>query len=201
MCEAAYEKILSMYPEHRDIFAKVKRQATLAPRGMPLPEAVVRVVTGQMLSGAAARTIYERISLAANEERLVGSWMLDRDRLRSCGLSNAKVQTVVDFGSHVGQNPKALEHWRALSLEDLKSEITRFKGLGDWTASIIALFYIGHEDVFPAADGSLQRAAKILTERGIATRRRYKFDPDLVRPYRSYLALSLWDALDNGILR
>lgn len=201
MSEAAHAKILSSYPEHRDVFSRVKMQATIVARPMPLPEAVVRVVAGQMLSGAAARTIYERVSTAAGESGLIGSWLLDRDRLRACGLSSAKAQAIVDFGSQIGENANALEYWRELNLKDLHREITSFKGMGDWTASIIALFYIGHADVFPAADGSLQRAMKILTMRGSAVRRRYKFNPNLARPYRSYLSLCLWDALDTGILR
>jgi DNA-3-methyladenine glycosylase II len=72
--------------------------------------------------------------------------------------------------------------------------------MGNWTASIISLFYIGHEDVFPSADGSLRRAMAILdrTKRG---KRKKPFDPDRAAPYRSYLALYLWHALDSGLLK
>ena len=72
--------------------------------------------------------------------------------------------------------------------------------MGDWTASILALFYVGHEDVFPAGDGSLQRAITALQRIGTKRSRRYKFDPERAQPFRSYLALYLWQALDTGML-
>ena len=169
---------------------------------MPLPEALVRVVTGQMLSTQAASTIYARIRSKAEEKRLTGSWQLDHDSLRACGLSGSKARTICEFGAHIGADPTALDHWFNLAPELLIGEIKQYKGMGDWTASIIALFYVGHEDVFPAADGSLQRAISLIqSARGKPGRRKgATFDPGKAAPYRSYLALYLWRAMDAGLL-
>ncbi len=188
------------YPEHDSFFAQLKTIPKLTPRSLPLPEAVVRVVTGQMLSGAAANTIYKRIATATREQGLVGSWQLDHDSLRNCGLSDSKARTICAFGSKIGNDASALEHWRTMAPDALTQEIKSNKGMGDWTAAIISLGYIGHEDVFPWGDGSLQRAVAVLQRAGAGRSRRYKFDPDRARPYRSYLALYLWQALDSGIL-
>ena len=190
----------SIYPEHDALFAQLKTVPKLKPRELSLPEAVVRVVIGQMLSSAAASTIYKRISAVADEQGLTGSWQLDHDSLRSCGLSGSKARTICAFGSKISDDASALEHWRTMEMDDLIQEIKSNKGMGDWTASIIALGYVGHEDVFPWGDGSLQRAAAALQRAGAGRSRRYKFDPDRARPYRSYLALYLWQALDTGML-
>lgn len=192
--------ISAAYPEHGALFTKLKTIPKLKPRHLPLPEAVVRVVTGQMLSGAVAKAIYGRVTAAAAERRLVGSWQLDYDVLRSCGLSGSKARTICAFGSKIGEDASALEHWRKIDPDALFQEIKSNKGMGDWTAAIIALFYVGHEDVFPLGDGSLQRAIAALQRTGAKRSRRYKFHPDLARPYRSYLALYLWRALDSGML-
>jgi DNA-3-methyladenine glycosylase II len=192
--------ISATYPEHGDLFNQLKTVPKLKPRDIPLPEAVVRVVTGQMLSGAAAQTIYNRVAAAAAERELVGSWQLDFDVLRSCGLSGAKAKNICAFGARVGDNESALEHWRTLDVDSLIQEVRANQGMGDWTASILALFYVGHEDVFPTGDGSLRRAIAALQLRGTKRSRRYKFDPDQARPFRSYLALYLWQALDTGML-
>jgi len=192
--------ISSTYPEHGALFTQLKTVPKLKPRDLPLPEAVVRVVIGQMLSGAAAQTIYGRVAAAAAERGLVGSWQLDFDALRGCGLSGAKARNICAFGSKVGDDVSALEHWRDLDVNLLIQEVKGNQGMGDWTASILALFYVGHEDVFPLGDGSLQRAMTALQRVGSKQSRRYKFDPDRARPYRSYLALYLWQALDTGML-
>lgn len=192
--------ITAAYPEHGSLFTQLKTISKLKPRALPLPEAVVRVVTGQMLSGAVAKAIYSRVTAAAAERRLVGSWQLDYDVLRNCGLSGSKAHAICTFGSKIGNDVSALEHWRKLDIEALIQEIKSNKGMGDWTASIIALGYVGHEDVFPWGDGSLQRALAALQRKGMEKSRRYKFDPNRARPYRSYLALYLWQALDSGVL-
>jgi DNA-3-methyladenine glycosylase II len=151
-----------------------------------------------MLSAKAAQSIYERVRSTAGKRELAGSWLLDFDGLRECGLSGAKARTLCAFGAQVGSNPDALDHWYTLSAEALIEDITRYKGMGAWTASIIALFYVGHEDVFPHDDGSIQRALRLIDagRRG----RKNRLDPDKAAPYRSYLALYLWHALDTGVI-
>ena len=188
------------YPDLADLLGQVKTVPALGRRDLPLPEALVRVITGQMLSSHAAQTIYERVRTAAQARDLVGSWLLDQDSLRACGLSGAKARTICAIGAQVGANPLALDHWYALAPDALLDEIRQFRGMGPWTASIIALFYVGHEDIFPAADGSIQRAIALI-EGASRGRRKRQFDPDLAIPYRSYLALYLWRALDTGLLK
>ena len=188
------------YPELADLLAEMKTVPKLRRRDLPLPEALVRVVTGQMLSAQAAQTIYERIRVAAQARELQGSWLLDHDSLRACGLSGAKARTVCEIGAQIGANPGALDHWYELPPERLIEEIRQYRGMGAWTASIIALFYVGHEDIFPSADGSIQRAIALI-EGGRKKRGRRAFDADLAAPYRSYLAMYLWRALDTGVLK
>ena len=187
------------YPDLADVLGQVKTVAVLKRRELALPEALVRVVIGQMLSSQAAQTIYERVQSAAQARELRGSWLLDHDSLRGCGLSGAKARTVCAIGAQVGANPQALDHWYALPPQELLDQIRQFRGMGPWTASIIALFYVGHEDIFPAADGSIQRAIALI-EGAPDARRKRRFEPDLAAPYRSYLALYLWRALDTGLL-
>lgn len=195
----------SRYPEFSGHLGQLKTITRIPKRNMPLPEALVRVVTGQMLSTQAASTIYARIRSKAEAQRLAGSWQLDHDSLRACGLSGSKARTICEFGTHIGADPTALDHWFDLVPELLIGEIKQYKGMGDWTASIIALFYVGHEDIFPATDGSLQRAITLIQNRRGRSGRTGKqkgatFDPEKAAPYRSYLALYLWRAMDAGLL-
>lgn len=189
----------AQYPELADILGAVKTVPRLKRRDMVLPEALVRVVTGQMLSAQAAATIYERIAQASSARDLPGSWLLDHDSLRACGLSGGKARTICDIAVRVGKNPRALDHWYDLPPDELMEAIREQRGLGEWTASIIALFYVGHEDIYPAADGSIRRAVALIEGRQRGRRRR-AFDPDRAAPYRSYLAMYLWRALDGGLL-
>jgi DNA-3-methyladenine glycosylase II len=188
----------SQYPMHAGVLGKVATIPRLRRRDMALPEAVVRIVTAQMLSSKAAQSIYHRVRSKASDLGLEGSWLLDYENLRSCGLSGSKARTICEFGTSIGVDASVLDHWYSLSVEDLAEEIGRHKGMGDWTASIIALFYVGHEDVFPYADGSIRRAIALLE--GKRRNKKHRIDPDKAAPYRSYLALYLWRALDSGVI-
>ena len=188
----------TQYPIHAKVLGRIATILRLRRRDMALPEAVVRVVTGQMLSAGAAQSIYQRVRGKASDLGLEGSWLLDYESLRSCGLSGSKARTICEFRSRIGADASALDHWYSLSAADLAEQIGRHKGMGDWTASIIALFYVGHEDVFPYADGSIRRAIGLLDSKRPSKKRR--IDPELATPYRSYRALYLWRALDTGVI-
>lgn len=189
----------AQYPEISDLLEQVKTIPKLRRRDVLLPEAVVRVVTGQMLSSQAAHTIYERIKQKAAGQQLLGSWLLDLESLRACGLSGSKAKTICALAAHIGPQIAALDHWYTLPADDLIREVKKFRGMGDWTACILALFYVGHEDVFPVGDGSLQRAITIIQKRG-KRKKIQPFNSDKAAPYRSYLALYLWRFLDTGLL-
>ncbi len=188
------------YPEHAELFAQLSPVPVLVSQSTPLPEAVVRVVTGQLLSGKAAETIYQRIVLATKRNGLIGSWQLDFDSFRACGLNGAKARALCLLGAKIGHDPDALEHWRTLEPQALTQEIVSHPGLGPWTAAIIQLFYLGREDVFPQGDRGLQRALSALERFGSLQQPDYRFDPDRASPYRSYLALYLWQAGERGLL-
>ena len=195
----AKRHLQSQYPELSSLLDQVKTIPTLKRRDGPRPEAGVRVVVGQMLSSQAASTIYERVKKKTTEQQLSGSWLLDHDSLRQCGLSGSKARTISEFAAHIGPESSALDHWYSLPADTLITEIKGFRGMGDWTASIIALFYVGHEDVFPAGDGSLQKAIQVIQGKKKG-KRVQPFNYQMASPYRSYLALYLWKLLDAGVL-
>ena len=60
----------SKYPEHENLFLGLTTLNLLKPSSMPLSEAVVKVITGQMLSGVAAATIYKRITTLRENRKL-----------------------------------------------------------------------------------------------------------------------------------
>lgn len=188
----------AQYPAHAATFGMLATIPRLQRREVALPEAVVRVVTAQMLSAKVARSIYERLHAKAADLGCKGSWLLDYEHLRACGLSAAKAKTICAFGARVGTDASALDHWYSMPAAELDAEIRGNKGMGAWTASIIALSYVGHEDVFPFADGSIRRAIALLE--GKRRLKKYRIDPALAAPYRSYLALYLWRALDSGLI-
>lgn len=167
----------------------------LNPRNEVHPvNAISEVIIGQMLSGAAARSIKDRAYslMKSKGQKLLGS--LTEDELRSVGLSRGKIKTIHSVFETYEIDNARIKNWPKLEYQSLHRDVSSFWGISDWTTSILALFYFGQENIFPHKDGSLARAIEKLSGKNI------NVDIEAVSPYQSYLALYLWAILDNGLL-
>ena len=166
-----------------------------APSPLLVPEAVVKTVTGQLLSAAAAKTIYGRLQAARHAAGLPGSWLLPHQTMRSCGLSANKARSLTEFAAAYAKDPKRIDGWKALDYENLVREVSSFWGLSRWSADILAIFHFGHTDVFPIADGSITRALHSAAEALGVDEDRWPIDA--VRPHRTFLTMLLWKSVDT----
>jgi DNA-3-methyladenine glycosylase II len=118
------------------------------------------------------------------------------EKLRSIGLSNAKVtyvHNVARFAIEEGLDHKTL---RKQSDEEVIQHLTRIKGVGRWTAEMILMFTLGREDIFAADDLGIQQAMQKLyrlnTTDKKALRKRMLSISEKWSPYRTYACLHLW---------
>ena len=65
-------------------------------------------------------------------------------------------------------------------------------GIGPWTCDMTAIFFFGSQDVWPLEDGAVQKAFK-----GLIGRRQPERTASHFSPYRSYLALMMWQWVDR----
>lgn len=166
----------------------------ITPRDISVLDAVSHIVIGQMLSRKAAQAIINKTLNLSIQRNLPGTAYLSDTDLRGCGLSGRKAKTIRCFADFYHQNSSAVENWRNLSDKDLYTQVRRHWGLSNWSASMLGIFYFGFEDIFPFEDGSIKRVVKAFESINIPIR------PQLVKPYRSYLALYLWKFLDNNLI-
>lgn len=158
-----------------------------------LPEAVATIVTGQMLSNAAAAAIVKRLFQAREECCADELFDIPEDKLLSCGLSRRKVRSIKEFGEGFRNSPNKFNEWPSLSYEELRAEVRQHWGLSDWTAEMLAIFHFGNGDVFPSEDGTIKRAVSL-----VHNHLDPDFDPNLARPNRTALARVLWASIDRG---
>ncbi|HBM87763.1 MAG TPA: hypothetical protein DD437_04385, partial [Rhodobiaceae bacterium] len=73
--------------------------------------------------------------------------------------------------------------------------LTSLKGIGEWTASYVALRALGDPDAFPSGDLGLQKAAALNSEKLSA--KALSATAENWRPWRGYAALHLWSSLSS----
>ena len=194
---AIREFLIYSYPLFVPVFKKSGLIPLIERQPINIYEAIVKVVVGQMLSRKAANAIYHKILIKSQEKGLSRTLDLADNDLICCGLSSNKVKTIAFIRIQDECNLSYYNKWLNLSPQELIKEVKSHWGMSDWTANMLSIFYLGHEDVFPLTDASINRALNLAHEQ---VNYKAHIAPEKAKPYRSYLALYLWKALDNGIL-
>ena len=158
-----------------------------------------RAICFQQLSGKAAGAIWARtIDLCGGEISPQALLAAGPDRLRSCGLSWAKVNSLLDLSLHVEREDLKLSNLGRVKQDKAIAELTQVKGIGLWTAQMFLMFQIGRLDIWPTGDLGVRK--------GYALIKKYQEVPDAEElqpegnrfsPYRSVAAWYCWRATDD----
>lgn len=166
----------------------------IVPDNRPLTDLVVRTVVSQLVSTAAARTIMERLLAAFGSVEAIVAWAMATpgDDPPAHGLSRAKRRTLAAWGRYVAERGDPRRAWQGLDADALMREIMSIKGLGPWSAHMVAIFGFGHPGIWPDGDAGVARAVRVVFRRmKPATVRR------LVAGYESHVALCCWALIDQ----
>lgn len=183
------------YPQLTPFFDVIGSVAPPAPSELPVADAVIRYIVGQMLSAKAAATIHSRV-LSVSEAFKCRPWQLDDSQLLECGLSRRKTRAIREFGLVYDTRPGEIESWRSMPYPSLQQEIRPFWGISDWTAAMLAIFHFGHSDVLPLKDSSISRVIAMIEARFLSGKG--SFDPKPSSPFGTHLAMIFWASIDRG---
>jgi DNA-3-methyladenine glycosylase II len=146
------------------------------PRYPSLWEAIVNAVVFQQVSIHAAAAILRRVIERYEPLRETGPIALapfpqpriiaDADplELRAVGLSVNKVVALRTLARAVLDGELDEGVLESLATDELMARLVTFKGIGPWTAAVIALRGFGRLDVFPLNDSGVARSLKDLSD-------------------------------------
>lgn len=150
-------------------------------------EDLVEAIMSQQLSGAAAKTIFGNVKDLLGEILPKNILKTKDQKLRSVGLSWQKVSYVKDLAGRVESRELKLNTLNKLSNEEVIKQLTKVKGIGNWTAEMFLMFGLARPDVFPVDDLGIKKAMKNLRLKNSS---RWK-------PYRTIASWYLWRSLEN----
>jgi DNA-3-methyladenine glycosylase II len=169
----------------------------VVPDSRPLSHLVVRTVVAQLVSTAAARTIMSRLVDAHGDVEGVIAWAMRTpdDAPPQFGLSRAKRKAIAHWGRYLAEHGDPRRRWEALGGDELLEEIMSHRGMGRWSAQMIAIFGFGHPGIWPEGDAGVMRVARVVFK-GMrpATIRK------LIAGHETHVALCCWSVLDHGKL-
>lgn len=168
-------------------------------RSNNLLQSIIRSIIGQQLSGKAADTIYNRFLLLFKNKNFPKAKeiiKIDVEKLRSAGMSYSKTSYIKNAAKAFEEKQIDIKKIKKMSDERVIKELTRIKGVGNWTAEMILIFTLKREDVFSLGDAGLRRAIKNLYE--IESEKEILKLSENWKPKRSFACWYLWRSLENS---
>lgn len=186
----------------------LRKDPVLAPlilQGKELPEVqgnipirLMSAIVSQQLSTRVAAVIWDRFLRLYNRRQPSCKRVLETpsEKLRSVGLSEAKVNYVKAVARFCMENNITAKQLSDLSNEEVIQLLTQIKGVGVWTVQMLLMFSLGRADVFAPDDGGIQQAMASLYGLDNSDKRKLKANMIAIAeqwsPFRTYACLHLW---------
>lgn len=113
--------------------------------------------------------------------------------LRACYFSRQKTIYARELAPAIVQKKLQLKKIALLPDEEIRQELKKIKGIGDWTVDIYLLFVLQRSDVFPTGDLAMINALKQVKKLPKQTTKEEIIElAEPWRPYRSIATYLLW---------
>lgn len=164
-------------------------------------QTLVESIISQQLSVKAAATIRRRfIDLYDHFPAPSEVLNTDIDQLRSVGLSGRKTSYIQDLAYKVEDGIVRFEHLDNLDNQQIISQLTEVKGIGQWTVHMFLMFCMGRLNVLATGDLGIRQAVSQNYRLGSIA------SPDEVTdiaernswsPYQTIACWYMWRSLEN----
>lgn len=153
-------------------------------------ESLVSNIIGQMLSNKVARVIYDRFLALVGEIKPETIIKKTDEELRSVGMSYKKAEYIKSLSLMVINKEIDLCTLNRLDDYDLIKYLTKIKGIGKWTAEMIAIFSLGRINIFSYDDAALRSGIlKVHKEFKTLSKKRFEELRKLYSPYCTVASL------------
>ena len=162
------------------------------PTDIELFDCLAQTVVEQQLSYKAAKSIWNKIKTSSEERNIKLIDYFDTKYIadiRKDGLSENKIKAILGAKEAVNGGEITLKGLSEMNDIEFKASITGLWGFGDWSAEMIAIFYLGRTNVWSEKDLILNKGINQICEQCELTPHELL---EIVDPYQSYLALHIW---------
>ena len=154
---------------------------------------LLHIILEQQVSLASAKACFDKLAAHLGEVTPGGLLSINDDDLKSVGFSRQKTAYARHLSEAILENRINLDGLRKLPDAEVKAELVKLKGVGEWTSDIYLLMAMLRPDVMPKGDIALHEAYRKLTnaekrpgsDEFVAMAEKWK-------PFRSVAARLLW---------
>ncbi len=179
--------------QKKDLIFKNIHDQYGSPPNWSRPEGFIslsKIILEQQVSLASGNAHFQKLNSFIPEFTPEAILKLTDEEMRSCQISRQKTKYLRELSNTILSRTIDLDTLSALPESDVREQLTRIKGIGNWTADIYLMFCLQAQDIFPIGDIAVVNAAKELTK--ALTKEEILAQAENWRPYRSLAAYFLW---------
>lgn len=165
-------------------------------------QSLLRSIVFQQLSGKAANTIYGRILNLIPKNVILSTdevLKLDKEDMRMAGLSFQKISYVKNLAKFFKENTFQQRDVERMTDEEISHELTKIKGIGQWTVDMFLMFTLNRPDIMPYTDLGIKKGFKqIFNMNNLPSKKEMESHSKKWRPFRTMACWYLWRVVDDG---
>ena len=154
MSKLIHKHLLKLSSEHcKPLEAIIKSNGVISidiPEDLELFDCLAQTVCEQQLSYKAAKNIWSKIKLSSQKRKLALIDYFDSkyiNSIRKDGLSKNKIKSIIGAKKAILEKKITLEKLSTMDEQEYRQCITNLWGFGDWSAEMIAIFYLGRTNI------------------------------------------------------
>jgi len=122
-----------------------------------------RIILEQQVSLASANAHFLKLNSFLKEFTPAEILKLTDEEMRACQISRQKATYLRDLSEAILNGTLNLDSFGKMTDAEIRTELTRIKGIGDWTTDIYLMFCLHAKDIFPHGDIAVINTIRELT--------------------------------------
>ena len=196
MSKKAHNHLLRTGDKYCPLLSKIITQNGVitidVPKNLDVFDCFAQTVVEQQLSYKAAKSIWRKVTDSAKDMNIKLIDYFDEknfELIKINGLSKNKIKSIMGAKEAINNGSISMNIIQELPYKEYKNLIKSLWGFGDWSAEMIAIFYLGRTNVWSDGDLMLKKGIEEICENSNITPHELV---ELVDPFQSYLALHIW---------
>ncbi len=154
---------------------------------------LIHIILEQQVSLASALAAFVRLKeklIIISPKKIL---LLTDEEMKACYFSRQKTGYARNLAEAIISKQLILKNFSVLPDEEIRKELKRIKGIGDWTADMYLLFALQRTDIFPIGDLAMINAFKDIQEIRTPTSKEEILElSERWKPHRSVATMLLW---------
>ena len=186
--DAAIEYLITIDPVIGQLYDKYKKPyIPTRPEGF---ETLCKLILEQQVSLVSAKACYLRLKLFLGEITPTTISKASSEDLNANSVSRQKVIYLKALSNAILEKKIDLQTLSFKSSDEVRKELIKIKGIGNWTIDVYLMFSLHKEDVIPLGDIAIKNTIKELY--GCSSDEKILEISGKWKPYRTMASFFLW---------